>query len=122
MGETWEDRIDMALAIRELDVEGSPLNVLLPIRGTALEARQVMRPAEVAKCFAIYRLLLPGKEIKFAAGRETVMKDFQGLLMLSGANTFITGGYLTTRGRTITEDMKLLDELADFGQPAEDGL
>ncbi len=120
MGETWEDRIDMALAIRELDVEGSPLNVLLPIRGTALEGRPVMRPAEVAKCFAIYRLMLPGKEIKFAAGRETVMKDFQGLLMLSGANTFITGGYLTTRGRTIAEDLKLLDELADFGQPAED--
>ncbi|MBQ6473864.1 MAG: biotin synthase BioB [Victivallales bacterium] len=114
MGETWEDRIDMALAIRDLDVEGTPVNVLLPIQGTALESRPLMRPAEVAKCFAIYRLILPGKDLKFAAGRETVMKDFQGLLMLAGTNTFITGGYLTTRGRTVAEDMQLLDNLRDF--------
>ena len=42
--------------------------------------------------------------MRFAAGRDTTMKDFQGLLMLAGMNSFITGGYLTTRGRTIEED------------------
>ena len=52
--------------------------------------------------------------LKFCAGRETVMKDFQGLLMLSGLNALMTGGYLTTRGRDIPADRRLLDQLAEF--------
>ncbi len=114
LGESWADRVDMAIAVRELDVEGSPLNVLLPIPGTPLEKYPVMRPAEVAKAFAIFRLVNPKLMLKFAAGRETVMKDFQGLLMLSGLNAIITGGYLTTRGRSIAEDREFLDRLGDF--------
>lgn len=114
LGETWSDRVDMALAIRELDVDGIPLNVLLPIEGTPLENRDVMAPADVAKTFAINRLLNPKKMIKFAAGRETTMKDFQGLLMLSGLNSMITGGYLTTRGRSVDDDKKFIGQLNDF--------
>ena len=104
----------MALAIRELDVEGSPLNILLPIKGTPLEGKPVMAPAEAAKAFALFRLINPTKMIKFAAGRETVMKDFQGLLMLSGLNSLMTGGYLTTRGRSVEDDMKFIEQLNGF--------
>ena len=114
LGESWHDRVKMALAVRELEVDGIPLNVLLPIKGTPLEDMPLMTPAEVAKSFAIFRLVNPEKMIKFAAGRETTMKDFQGLLMLSGASSIITGGYLTTRGRSIAEDADLLDRLHDF--------
>ena len=114
LGESWRDRVKMAFACRELDVDGIPLNVLLPIPGTPLEKRQVMSPAEVAKAFAVFRLVNPAKMIKFAAGRETAMKDFQGLLMLAGMNSFITGGYLTTRGRSVEEDKKFLHDLNDF--------
>ncbi len=114
LGETWADRIDMALAIRDLDVEGIPLNVLLPIPGTPLEGRAVMEPVDVAKAFALVRLINPQKMIKFAAGRETVMKDFQGLLMLSGASGVITGGYLTTRGRVIADDQRFIEHLNRF--------
>ena len=114
LGETWEDRVDMAFAVKKLDVEGSPLNVLLPIPGSALENQEILHPAEVAKCFAIFRLINPTKMIKFAAGRETVMKDFQGLLMLSGLNAKITGGYLTTRGRSVADDMKFMEQLNEF--------
>ncbi len=114
LGESWEDRVDMAFAIRELDVEGTPLNVLLPIKGTPLEDRPIMHSAEVAKAFALFRLINPTKMIKFAAGRETVMKDFQGLLMLSGLNSMITGGYLTTRGRSVEDDVKFIAELNEF--------
>ena len=114
MGENWLDRVKMAFACRELDVDGIPLNVLLPIPGTPLEKRPVMAPAEVAKAFAIFRLVNPAKTIKFAAGRETTMKDFQGLLMLAGMNSFITGGYLTTRGRSVAEDKTFLRDLLDF--------
>ncbi len=114
LGESWRDRVKMAFACRELDVDGIPLNVLLPIPGTPLEKRPVMSPAEVAKAFAVFRLVNPAKMIKFAAGRETTMKDFQGLLMLAGMNSFITGGYLTTRGRSVAEDRKFLLDLNGF--------
>ncbi len=114
LGEDWGDRVDMALAIRELDVDGIPLNVLLPIKGTPLEGRALLTPAEAAKCFALFRLINPRKLIKFAAGRETVMKDFQGLLMLSGLNGMITGGYLTTRGRSVDDDRNFICRLNDF--------
>ena len=114
LGESWHDRVKMALACRELDVDGIPLNVLLPIPGTPLEANCIMEPCDVAKAFAIFRLVNPTKTIKFAAGRETTMKDFQGLLMLSGMNSFITGGYLTTRGRSIAEDVRFLSNLQGF--------
>ena len=114
LGESWSDRVDMAVAIRELDVDGIPLNVLLPIKGTPLENMPIMDPADVAKAFAIFRLVNPAKMIKFAAGRETIMKDFQGLLMLSGINSMITGGYLTTRGRSIAEDRELISRLRRF--------
>ena len=114
LGESWEDRVKMAFAVRDLNVDGIPLNVLLPIKGTPLENLPVMRPVDVAKSFAIFRLVNPAKQIKFAAGRETTMKDFQGLLMLSGMNSIITGGYLTTRGRSVEEDAVFIERLGDF--------
>ncbi len=114
LGESWEDRVDMAFAIRELDVEGTPLNVLLPIKGTPLEKQPILAAAETAKIFSIFRLILPSKMLKFCAGRETVMKDFQGLLMLSGLSALMTGGYLTTRGREIPDDLKLISQLEEF--------
>ena len=114
LGETWRDRVKMAFACRELDVDGIPLNVLLPIPGTPLGGQGIMQPGNVAKAFSIFRLVNPTKTIKFAAGRETVMKDFQGLLMLAGMNSFITGGYLTTRGRSIEDDTRFLEQLGHF--------
>lgn len=119
LGETWEDRIDLAFAIRELDVEGSPLNVLLPIPGTPLEKQALLTPAEAVKCFAVFRLVNPSKMLKFCAGRETVMKDFQGLLMLSGLNALMTGGYLTTAGRAVSDDRKFAEQLASFAAGEE---
>ena len=117
LGETWRDRVKMAFACRELDVDGIPLNVLLPIPGTPLEKRPVMEPGDVAKAFSIFRLVNPTKTIKFAAGRETSMKDFQGLLMLAGMNAIITGGYLTTRGRSIEDDQRFIRHLERFTCP-----
>ncbi len=114
LGETWEDRIALAFAVRELNVEGVPLNILLPISGTPLENNPPLTPIDAAKSFALFRLINPGKMIKFCAGRESVMKDFQGLLMLSGLNALMTGGYLTTRGREIGDDMRLIRELEAF--------
>jgi biotin synthase len=114
LGETMEDRLEMAFALRDLDVDIIPLNVLIPIPGTPLEAQEPVSAAEVAKTFALFRLINPSKIIKFAAGRETRMKDFQALIMLAGANGFITGGYLTTMGRNVNDDLNFAAELRQF--------
>ncbi|MCP3966414.1 MAG: biotin synthase BioB [Lentisphaerae bacterium] len=114
LGETAEDQVDMAFAIKEIDPEGVPLNLLLPIQGTPLEEMPTIEPADAVKAFAICRLINPTKMIKFAAGRETTMKDFQALLMLSGINALMTGGYLTTRGRSVDEDKGFMKKLDKF--------
>ena len=114
VGETMRDRIDLAFALQELGVSVIPLNVLVPIAGTPLEKQPSLSIVDIVKTFTIFRLVNPATVIKFAAGRETLMKDFQGLLMLAGANGFITGGYLTTRGRAVTDDERFAAQLADF--------
>lgn len=114
VGETMRDRVDLAFALQELGVGVIPLNVLVPIAGTPLEHQPPLPVVEIAKTFAIFRLINPTKILKFAAGRETLMKDFQGLLMLAGANGFITGGYLTTRGREVADDDRFAEQLRGF--------
>ncbi len=114
VGETMQDRVNLAFTLQQLDVDVIPLNVLVPIPGTPLEHQPPIPVTDIAKTFAIMRLVNPTKTIKFAAGRETVMKDFQGLLMLAGANGFLTGGYLTTRGRDIPQDKKFAAGLTAF--------
>jgi len=114
LGETWGDRVALACAVRDLDVEGITLNILLPVPGTPVADVPRLSPADAAKAFALFRLLNPRKMIKFCAGRETTMKDFQALLMLAGPSALMTGGYLTTRGRQVADDMKLIEKLADF--------
>ena len=104
----------MAFALKDLGVEIVPLNVLIPIPGTPLEGIASVSAAEIVLSFSLFRLILPDRTIKFAAGRETVMKDFQGLLMLSGMNGMLTGGYLTTRARSVEEDSHFRNELASF--------
>jgi biotin synthase len=114
VGESLEDRVTLAFTLKELNVTVIPLNVLVAIKGTPLENQKPCTAAEVAKTFAVFRLINPTKIIKFAAGRETVMRDFQGLLMLSGANGMLTGGYLTTRGREMEDDRNFMSQLEDF--------
>lgn len=114
LGENMDDRIEMAYALKELEVDVIPLNVLIPLPGTPLEHQAHTAVSEIAKTFALYRLIHPLRTIKFAAGRETKMNDFQGLLMLAGANGMLTGGYLTTRGREVKDDMVFIDGLKSF--------
>ena len=110
-----QEATELAFALRELKAKIIPLNVLVPVKGTPLEHTPPPAAADTLKAFALMRLVNPRAVIKFAAGRETVMKDFQGLLMLAGANGFLTGGYLTTRGRDAEDDENFLRELTGFG-------
>ncbi|MCK5835520.1 MAG: biotin synthase BioB [Lentisphaeria bacterium] len=114
LGETRTDRVSLAFTLKELNVAVLPINVLVPMPGTPLEDQPFAEPMEVTKAIAVFRLINPTKVIKLAAGRETVMKDFQGLMMLSGANGMLVGGYLTTRGRSYSDDQKFIEQVEKF--------
>lgn len=111
MGESWEDRIDMAFTLKELGVDSIPLNILNPIPGTPHGDREKLSADEILKTIAIYRIINKDKIIKIAAGRETILKDFMGMAFMSGGNGMLVGGYLTVRGRSVEEDLKFVDNI-----------
>lgn len=111
MGETMDDRISMALALKDLEVDSVPINILVPVKGTRFENMPVLSSEEAIRTIAIFRIILKDKTIKIAAGRESVLKELQGLAFMAGANGMLIGGYLTIKGREISEDWKLIEEV-----------
>ena len=110
MGESFEDRIDLALTLRELGVKSIPINVLNPIRGTPVENNEVLSNEETCRLIAIFRFINPDAFIRMAGG-SALLGDNGRKAFQSGANAGILGNMLTTVGVEIEEDLKLLDEL-----------
>lgn len=110
MGETWEDRIDMACSLAELGIESIPVNALMAIPGTPLEGRTPLSDAEIMRTIAIFRFVNPTANIRLGAGRK-LLKDNGRHALVKGATASITGNMLTTSGTTIAEDMAMLEEL-----------
>ena len=110
LGETFEDRIDMVLTVRELGVKSIPVNFLNPIPGTPYANNVPLTNDEARRCVAIFRFLIPDGSIRLAGGRGLLGDKDEGCFT-SGANATISGDMLTTAGITIETDMKLLDEL-----------
>ncbi|MFH0731554.1 MAG: biotin synthase BioB [Candidatus Omnitrophota bacterium] len=111
MGESWQDRIDMARTLKKLNVDSVPLNLLVPIKGTPLEFIEPISCKDAIRAIAIFRIILKDKTLKIAAGRESVLKDFQTLGFLAGANGMIIGGYLTVKGNPLQDDYKLIEQV-----------
>ncbi len=109
MGETWQDRIDMAFSLKELDVDSVPINFLVPIKGTALKDRDLLHPFEALKIVSLYRFILPRKEIRICGGRMQVLGEFHSMVFSAGADGMITGNYLTTLGRSPEDDLRLIE-------------
>lgn len=110
MGETFEDRLDMAVSLAELHVESIPLNALIPIKGTAFEALPALTEEEILRTIAMFRYLNPAAYIRLAAGR-TLMENSGKRAFLSGANATITGDMLTTSGNNIDQDKEMLTSM-----------
>ncbi len=119
MGETWQDRIEMALLLEELGVDSVPLNFLVPIKGTPMENAEKISIADAIRSIALFRIVLSDKTIKVVAGRESVLRDFQGLMYMAGANGMMVGGYLTTDGRSVDEDLALVGEIQQLWNEEE---
>lgn len=111
LGETFAQRIEMAMTLRELDVDSIPLNFLNPVAGTLLESADNLTPLECLTVIAVYRFLLPGKRLSVCGGREKNLRELQSWMFLAGANGTMTGNYLTTPGRPPELDRQLLKDL-----------
>jgi len=111
MGETWQDRIDMAYTLKQLDVDSIPVNILIPIRGTPLESVRPIPPDDAIRTICIFRIILKDRIIKIAAGRETTFKDSQLTGFIAGANGMLIGGYLTVKGAGLDADYALIKEI-----------
>jgi len=110
MGETPEDRIDIAVTLSELGVVSIPINSLMPIPGTPLEHQRRLTEDEILRCVATFRYINPEIDIRLAGGRA-LMSDNGIRTFTSGASASITGNMLTTSGSTIQSDMAMLKGL-----------
>ncbi|MGN0374912.1 MAG: biotin synthase BioB [Butyrivibrio sp.] len=110
LGETVEDRIDMALTLRELGIKSVPVNMLNPIPGTPFENNEKLTEEDMRRIVAVYRFILPDASIRLAGGRG-LLPDKGRSCFMSGANAAISGDMLTTSGITVETDMKLIKEL-----------
>ena len=111
MGESLNDRVALALELAALDVDSVPLNFLNPIPGTPLERSHDLTPLDCLWIIAMFRLVLPDKDIIVCGGREVNLRDLQSMLFQAGANGILIGSYLTTEGRSAREDLQMLADL-----------
>jgi len=127
LGETWQDRIDLACLLKELKVDAAPLNFFIPIEGTPMgddlsltgcSAKSYKEcphlTVDAVKIIALFRVILEKSDIKIIAGRESILRDFQALLYMSGANGMMIGGYLTKQGRSLEEDRALIGQVREL--------
>jgi biotin synthase len=111
LGESFAQRVEMALTLRELNVDSVPLNFLNPVAGTRLADADNLTPLECLTIIAVYRFLLPGKRLSVCGGREKNLRELQSMMFLAGADGTMTGNYLTTPGRPPELDRQMLKDL-----------
>jgi biotin synthase len=111
LGETLEQALNLALTLRDLKVNAVPMNFLIPIPGTPLENALPLRPLECLHRIALFRFALPRTEIIICGGRVATLQDHHPRVFQAGASGIMTGNYLTRTGRTLEEDLKLLEDL-----------
>lgn len=110
MGETWEDRKWLCLELKRLDVDVIPLNFLNAVPGTRV-SRPAESPLEFLKIVTVFRIAHPDKTIKVCGGREVNLGRMQNLMFYAGANGYISGDYLTTKGDSIDSDDAMIRAL-----------
>ena len=110
MGETWQDRIDLAFELAALEIKSIPINILTAIKGTALENLPRLGAEEILRTIAIFRYINPTANVRFAAGRK-FLPDKGASAFLHGASAAITGNMLTTPNNNIQTDLELLSKL-----------
>jgi biotin synthase len=114
LGESWAQRVELALTLRELEVDSIPLNFLVPVSGTPLADESGLTPYQALLTIAMFRFVCPTVDIRICGGRERTFGDFQSLIFAAGANGLMVGNYLTTSGRQCPDDQRLLADWRAF--------
>jgi biotin synthase len=109
MGETLDDRVELAFKLKELDTDSAPINFLDPRPGTGMEGQPRLTPNDCLRTLCMFRFVLAASEVRIAGGRETCLRDLQPL-SLYPANSMFTNGYLTTGGQKFEEDKKMIED------------
>lgn len=107
LGESIDDRVNMAFEIRDLGIKSIPLNVLMPVKGTPLGESEILEPMEILKSMAMFRFVIPDSFIRYAGGRMA-LKDKQELGFKAGVNAALVGDFLTTIGSNVEEDKGMI--------------
>ena len=108
MGETPTQRIELGFAIQSLHADEVPINILIAREGTPLANSFPLDPVDAISTIAVWRFIMPDVILKIAGGREVHLRDQQVLALKGGANGIISGGYLTTGGNRVDDDLKMI--------------
>lgn len=119
MGESPAQRVELAFALKEVAPDMVPMNFLDPQPGTPLAGRPTMAPMEILKTIAVFRFVLPDRNIMVAGGRERGLGSLQPLMFLAGASATMTGNYLTTVGNPPAADHAMIEALGLTWSPGE---
>jgi len=111
LGEGRRDRLKLAFLLRDMEIESVPLNFLHPVKGTALEGATPLTPQEILRTVAIFRLILPKRDIKVCGGRAVNLRSLQGMIFFAGANGMMVGNYLTQPGQDPAADLQMIQDL-----------
>ncbi|GAB4173113.1 MAG: biotin synthase BioB [Geothermobacteraceae bacterium] len=107
LGETLEQRYELALTLRELQVDSVPVNFLNPVAGTPMEGRRDLTPLDCLRILVMLRYMMPHTKIAVCGGREPNLRDFQSWIFAAGASGTMVGNYLTTTGRDREMDLQM---------------
>ncbi len=110
LGESLEQRVELAFTLKNENIDSIPLNFHIPVSGTRLEHVIPMKPMEILKSIAMFRMVNPTAEIKVCAGRIR-LGDLQSMIFYAGATGMMIGPLLTIAGRDVDADLKMLRDL-----------
>ncbi|MCL5096514.1 MAG: biotin synthase BioB, partial [Candidatus Omnitrophica bacterium] len=119
MGETEDDRCDLAFTLKEAGADCVPINILNPIPGTPLANVPPLPPMEILKTIGCFRFVLPRQEILVAGGRVVNLRDLQSMVFMAGASALLVGNYLTTLNQPVEKDLQMLKDLGLDSRPWE---
>lgn len=111
MGESAEQRVELAFDLKDLGIKSVPINFLHPIPNTPMESKNELTPMDCLRIISLFRYILPDAMLILCGGREHNLKSLQPIVFVAGASGMMVGNYLTTQGASVRDDLRMLQDL-----------